>query len=150
MKCPELPRGGGGPTRRQKTVLEFKTKTSDQANKEKRLLPSEGRQGRERKASCWTSSFLSSSGLSHVEHRQPQLQKRVGELNVLKKNMPKFKLVSEEKKRKGYPNLRLDSKAGSPGFWGEKEHYFSKEIIIPRIPECFLKGLARRLTSPTR
>lgn len=78
-----------------KTVLEFKTKTSEQANKEKRLLPGEERRGRERKASCWTSSFLS-SGLSHVEHRQPQLQKRVGELNVLKKNMPKFKLVSEE------------------------------------------------------
>lgn len=69
---------------------------------------------------------------------------------MLKKNMFKFKLVLEEKKRKGYFNLRLDLKVGSLGFWGEKEYYFSKEIIILRIFECFLKGLVRRLISLIR
>lgn len=46
----DFPRGKGAPPE-DKAVLEFKRKTTGQANEKKRLLPGEGRGRRERKAS---------------------------------------------------------------------------------------------------
>ena len=97
MKCPEHPSVKGTPPG-DKAVLEFKRKTTEQANEKKRLLPGKGRGRGARKASRVTQIVLLSSGLSRRVDRQSQLQKEGGKLTMSKKSMGKPKAVSERKK----------------------------------------------------